>query len=138
MRALNVNRRGIMLQNPQPIDPRWAWQSYRPSAASPWDLKKAGHLYRRATFGASWEELQTALRDGPERTITSLLQGRADPQADELWATMSRSLEGGNTGPDGGANGGLVAPLWLYRMLYSTHPLREKLTLFWHNHFATS
>ena len=27
---------------------------------------------------------------------------------------------------------------WLYRMLYSPHPLREKLTLFWHNHFATS
>src|SRR5437660_6569377 len=23
-------------------------------------------------------------------------------------------------------------------MLYTTHPLREKLTLFWHNHFATS
>src|SRR5262249_39050884 len=27
---------------------------------------------------------------------------------------------------------------WLYRMLYTPHPLREKLTLFWHNHFATS
>ena len=27
---------------------------------------------------------------------------------------------------------------WLHRMLYSPHPLREKLTLFWHNHFATS
>src|SRR6185369_4215663 len=26
----------------------------------------------------------------------------------------------------------------LYRMLYSPNPLREKLTLFWHNHFATS
>src|SRR5260370_36543666 len=25
---------------------------------------------------------------------------------------------------------------WLHRMLYSPHPLREKLTLFWHNHFA--
>ena len=23
-------------------------------------------------------------------------------------------------------------------MLYTPHPLREKLTLFWHNHFATS
>jgi uncharacterized protein (DUF1800 family) len=27
---------------------------------------------------------------------------------------------------------------WLYRMRYSTHPLQEKLTLFWHGHFATS
>ncbi len=28
--------------------------------------------------------------------------------------------------------------LWMYRMLYSPHPFLEKLTLFWHNHFATS
>src|SRR5439155_9561880 len=27
---------------------------------------------------------------------------------------------------------------WLYAMLHGGHPLREKLTLFWHNHFATS
>src|SRR5205823_7226531 len=27
---------------------------------------------------------------------------------------------------------------WLYCMLYGPHPLREKMTLFWHNHFATS
>jgi hypothetical protein len=127
-----------MTQNPQPIDPRTAWQSYRPSDDNPWDLKKAGHLYRRATFGGSWDELQAAVRDGPERTITALLQGRTDAQADEVWTTMSRSLSGQTTGPDGGFNGGLISSLWLYRMLYSAHPLREKLTLFWHNHFATS
>jgi Protein of unknown function (DUF1800) len=120
-----------MNANPQPIDARTAWQAYRPGADNPWDLKKAGHLYRRATFGASWEELQTAVREGPERTITSLLQGRADAQADELWTTMSRSLTDTNGGQQ-------ISALWLYRMLYSPHPLREKLTLFWHNHFATS
>ncbi len=127
-----------MIQNQQPIDPRSAWEPYRPSPASPWDLKKAGHLFRRAAFGASWDDLQTALRDGPERTVTSLLQGRTDAQADELWGTMSQSLSGSYDGPDGGNNGGLISALWLYRMLYSAHPLREKLTLFWHNHFATS
>jgi hypothetical protein len=126
-----------MTQNQQPIDPRTAWQPYRPSDDNPWDLKKAGHLYRRAAFGGSWDDLQAAVRDGPERTITAILQGRADAQADELWATMSRSIADQNTGPDGGSNG-LLSSLWLYRMLYSTHPFREKLTLFWHNHFATS
>ena len=44
------------------IDPQWAWQRWRPSAEAPWDLKRAGHLYRRAAFGASWSELQTALQ----------------------------------------------------------------------------
>lgn len=120
-----------MTANQPPIDPRTAWLPYRPSDESPWDLKKAGHLYRRATFGASWEELQAAVRDGPERTITALLQGRADAPADELWTRMSRSLADANGGDQ-------ISALWLYRMLYSSHPLREKLTLFWHNHFATS
>ena len=120
-----------LIQNQAPIDPRTAWDRYRPSAASPWDLKKAGHLYRRAAFGATWDELQAAVRDGPERSITVFLEGRADTQADELWATMSRSLANVNDGTQ-------ISALWLYRMLYSAHPLREKLTLFWHNHFATS
>ena len=26
---------------------------------------------------------------------------------------------------------------WLFRMLHSNRPLQEKMTLFWHNHFAT-
>jgi len=120
-----------MIDTPQAIDPRTAWERYRPGTEAPWDLKAVGHLYRRAAFGASLEEMQTALRDGPDRTITALLEGRADVQADELWTMMSRSLADAN----GAAQ---VSALWLYRMLYSPHPLREKLTLFWHNHFATS
>ena len=115
----------------QPIDPRTAWDRYRPGADSPWDLKKAGHLYRRAAFGATLDELQTAVREGPDRAIAALLQGRPDADADALWTTMSRTIAAAN-------NGEQLPALWLYRMLYSPHPLREKLTLFWHNHFATS
>ncbi len=46
---------------PKTIDPRWAWQRYRPSDEAPWDLKRVGHLYRRAAFGATMDELATAL-----------------------------------------------------------------------------
>src|SRR5262249_13188278 len=35
-------------------------------------------------------------------------------------------------------NGSGARAWWLYRMLYGQHPLLEKITLFWHNHFATS
>src|SRR5258708_33909040 len=28
--------------------------------------------------------------------------------------------------------------LWLYRMILTPDPLLERMTLFWHNHFATS
>lgn len=113
------------------IDPRWAWQRYRPSAASPWDLKKVGHLYRRAAFGATMQELRAAQEMGPDRAIDQLLRGQPDAEADEVWGMVTRGLRQFNTGDQ-------LPAAWLYRMLYTTHPLREKMTLFWHNHFATS
>jgi uncharacterized protein (DUF1800 family) len=113
------------------IDPHWAWQRYRPDAQAPWDVRKAGHLYRRAAFGATLAELDAAVDAGPDRAVEQLLRGRPDPEGDAVWTTMSRAIRQSN-------NGEQLPALWLYRMLYSTHPLREKLTLFWHNHFATS
>jgi hypothetical protein len=116
---------------PQAIDPRWAWERYRPSADNPWNLRKVGHLYRRAAFGANTAELDAALRDGPDQTIDLLLRGRQGQEAfDRDTAPLARSF--GQTN-----NGRQATAWWLYRMLYTPHPLREKLTLFWHNHFAT-
>ncbi|MCI0642003.1 MAG: DUF1800 domain-containing protein [Gemmataceae bacterium] len=113
------------------IDPRQAWQRYRPSDDNPWDLKKVGHLYRRAAFGASMQELQRALEAGPDRTIGELLEGRADPDGDAVWTALSRTIGDGN-------DGNQMTAAWLHRMLHSTQPVRDKMTLFWHNHFATS
>jgi uncharacterized protein (DUF1800 family) len=113
------------------IDPRWAWQPYRPSAEAPWDLRRVGHLYRRATFGATHDQLQQALKAGPEKTIDQILEGDKNDAFDAETNVLAESLTKVN-------NGLQLRDWWLYRMLYSPHPLREKLTLFWHNHFATS
>jgi len=113
------------------INPAWAWQRYRPTDDSLWDAKAAGHLWRRAAFGATNAELHATVEAGPDRAIDRLLAGRADAAHDALWATMSQAVRDGN-------NAGQLPALWLYRMLASPHPLREKMTLFWHNHFATS
>jgi uncharacterized protein (DUF1800 family) len=114
------------------IDRDWAWEPYRPTPKAPWDIKKVGHLYRRAAFGASWGELEAGLKNGPDKTITGLLQGQPGQEAfDQETAPLSRSTARAN-------NGQQARAWWLYRMLYSPHPLREKMTLFWHNHFATS
>lgn len=116
----------------EPLDPHWAWEPYQPSPASPWDLKKVGHLYRRAAFGANWTELEAGLRDGPGKTIERLLKGGPGQEAFlQQTDALARSIEASN-------NGQQLRAWWLYRMLYSPHPTREKLTLFWHNHFATS
>jgi uncharacterized protein (DUF1800 family) len=114
------------------LDPAWAWAAYKPSAEAPWNLQRVGHLYRRAAFGADHATLQAGLEAGPAKTIDRLLQGGSgleefDKTSGELAETIAR-----------GNNPQQLRAWWLNRMLYTPHPLREKLTLFWHNHFATS
>src|SRR5262245_16728507 len=100
------------------IDPRCAWESYKPSDKNPWDLRKAGHLYRRATFGATFDELQSALKEGPEPSIQRLLKGGAGQEEfDAKTSTWMKSTARAN-------NGNQAREWWLYRMLYSKHPLR--------------
>src|SRR5262249_10507349 len=114
------------------IDPKWAWEPYTPSDKAPWDLKRAGHLLRRATFGPTHDELTAAVKAGPEETIEGLFKGGDGQEVfDRSMAPLAESITRAN-------NGAQTRTWWLYRMLYGPHPLREKLTLFWHNHFATS
>jgi uncharacterized protein (DUF1800 family) len=115
------------------IDPRRAWERYSPDGSNPWDLKKVGHVYRRAAFGATWDELQVGVKLGPDKLIDGLLKGGSpapnfDADTEKFLNSAARKF---NTGPQASA-------WWLYRMLQGGHPLREKLALFWHNHFATS
>jgi uncharacterized protein (DUF1800 family) len=113
------------------IDPAEAWQPWRPSSSDPWGRKWAAHLLRRAAFGASRADLLEAERLGHQGTLDLLLRGR--PRAEEVQETLN---DVGRVAADKG--GDRLRGWWLYCMLHSLHPLREKLTLFWHNHFATS
>src|SRR5258708_32305256 len=65
------------------INPSWAWDEYKPSPAAPWDLKKVGHLYRRAAFGANWAELQAGLDAGPTKAIAQRLNADGAAFANE-------------------------------------------------------
>ena len=78
---ISETRTGTPAATESPPDPAWAWAPYVPDAKRPWDLRRAGHLYRRAAFGASWGQLQQALRDGPARTVDRLLRPEADVAA---------------------------------------------------------
>jgi uncharacterized protein (DUF1800 family) len=109
-------------------------EPYTPTPADPWDRRKAGHLLRRTGFGPTAAELDAAVRDGFEATVERVLTGR--PDADDFTRTSDymaseRSLPAGAPLPR-------LTAWWLDRMLKTGHPLREKLALFWHNHFATS
>jgi uncharacterized protein (DUF1800 family) len=118
--------------SPKAIDPRWAWQRYRPSPEQPWNLERVGHLYRRAAFGATFAELEAGVKAGPDAVLEQLFKGGPGlADFDAQMEPLARSIVKANSGQQ-------LRSWWLARMLYSPHPLQEKLTLFWHNHFATS
>jgi uncharacterized protein (DUF1800 family) len=116
----------------RPIDPAWAWAPYQPDAQHPWSPALAGHLYRRAAFGANWDQLQQALADGPQKTIDKLLK----PQADV--AAINRADDQYDDSAAGSDSADSLRAWWLRRMIHTPHPLLEKMTLFWHNYFAAS
>src|SRR5271170_6667703 len=57
------------------VDPVKAWQPWEPTKTDPWNLKWAGHLYRRAAFGGSPDELKAAIKKGHTATINLLYEG---------------------------------------------------------------
>lgn len=114
------------------IDPSWAWQPYEPTDLNPWTLSHCAHLYRRAGFGATWSELQEAMATGCEPAVQRLLSG--GPESGTFYAQADATL----AALVGTGNGEHLPAWWLHVMLHTPHPLLEKMTLFWHGHFATS
>jgi hypothetical protein len=119
-------------------DPDRAWSRFDPSRSEPWDLARVAHLHRRAGFLASWGILQRDLKDGPEASIARILEGEPQSLDGTPSLEFERLSDALARGP--GAAGGVTGlqAAWLYRMVYTPYPLRERMTLFWHDHFATS
>lgn len=109
-----------------------AWAPYVPSADDPWDARKVARLHRAAGFGATWAELHRDVAAGPAASVARFLDPPPEPE-DE------RAIRDGlRAGATGSADARRLRAYWLYRMLFGRDPLRERLTLFWHGHFATS
>src|SRR5579875_2561234 len=90
---------------------------------------RVAHLLRRATFGASEEELERAASDGFQKTVDRLLEEPPAPPPD-LWTAED---------PDRGSR--LQLPRlqlwWVQHMLSTPTPFAERMTLFWHGHFTS-
>lgn len=110
-----------------------SWVRWQPTKEQPWDLKRVVHLHRRAGFGATWNQIQRDLQAGPDAAIDRILKSADDNSAefDSVIQHVGASAVGSN-------NPERLKAWWLLRMLTTPCPLREKLTLMWHNHFATS
>jgi hypothetical protein len=115
------------------VDPKTAWLPWEPSPKDPWNLKWAGHLYRRAAFGAPLPELRLAVDQGLEATVNDLIGGG---DADSAFRAVEKVGADYAMQQNGGAQ--LLQSWWLRTLIENSHPLREKMTLFWHNHFVSS
>ena len=115
------------------VDPTDAWSPWQPTPTDPFNIKWAAHLYRRAGFGASLAELRQAEKDGLNVTLDRVVN--INPE-DKTWNEVIRK-QGLSVLKSRDELFNLRA-WWVYSMLRGPQPLREKLTLFWHNHFATS
>ncbi len=88
------------------------------------DPENAAHLLRRAGFGPTLAEVDAAVKAGLDATIEQLF--KPDKAKQIYMGTLAKPAP-----PD------RLQTWWLARMLKTKSPLIEKLTLFWHNHFAT-
>ncbi len=141
--------------------------SMSPIKAAKWTRDHARHLLWRAGFGASPRQIRTVLEWGPEKAVEHLVEYDQvpfeAPSADAFDKDIMRPLNAEERGDIARARRSgdeesvarlraqrqeaervdrqqvrQVQQWWLKRMIETPRPLEEKMTLFWHGHFATS
>ncbi len=93
-----------------------------------WDRAAATHLYRRAGFGPAPGDVEHALDVGFEAALEALLA--RDGHDPALLNGVKHLLAAGSIDQ--------LAAWWMSLILAGGAPLRERVTLMWHDHFATS
>jgi uncharacterized protein (DUF1800 family) len=126
-----------------------------PITANRWDFDAAAHLLVRAGFGGDPSEINKIRALGPEKAVDSLINAVPGIYPPPAWATPDDEDELRNLVQEAAtpvekqmANKLLrekftdemkdLTHWWLTRMVDTPSPLIEKMTLFWHGHFATS
>ena len=101
-----------------------------------WTEAEASHLLGRVGFGYTKRELEAAVALGQEETVNRLVLGKSLTDQAMDFPPIEKVMSDGKA---------LVADrigdqqtYWLYRLTVTQTPLIEKMTLFWHGHFATS
>ena len=107
------------------------WAPFDPAVDGTWNERRVRHLLRRAAFGGSDELVAELVAAGPAAAVDRLITG-ADDAADRRAASeqLARTVLANNAPKR-------LSAWWAYELITTPHPLRERMTLFWHGHFAT-
>ena len=95
------------------------------------DVHLMAHLMRRAGFGTTRREIDSAIAAGYENTVETLLDTTgAQRMPDDIIRRYHVDQAELRIVDSAAAN-------WLYRMMTTSCPLHEKIALLWHSVFAT-
>ncbi len=124
---------------------------WQPSRAEPWDKSRAAHLFNRAGFGGALDELTALTKRPVADAIAHFVRYDKIPDLDPAVPENAQALgltpeQLRKLTPEQRQalqkkrNEGIqeLKTWWVRRMAFTPRPLQEKLTLFWHGHFATS
>ena len=128
-----------------------------PLASDEWSLDHAAHLLGRAGFGGTPEQIRAFHALGLDAAVNQLLAARDNRPPAPDWtkepgALKRQTMMEMRPAADPDAKKAAIRDAmreerqrlvelrtwWLQRMRVSGQPLREKMTLLWHGHFATS
>lgn len=102
----------------------------------PWDNQKVQHLYRRLTFGAPLSDINAGLLMSPSDLVDQIVDAASalplSTQPDWAYWNVNDYTD---INTQGTAQILSWTENWLYGMLQNG--LRDRLTLFWHNHLVT-
>lgn len=109
---------------------------YTPSAAMPWDRRRVLHLFRRMGFSAGHQQIEAALAQSPAALIDSIIDEAINlpPTPAPAWANWDI-----NNYTDFAQQSQEQLLEWVVNWVRNmvTNGFRERLTLFWSNHFVT-
>jgi uncharacterized protein (DUF1800 family) len=128
-----------------------------PLDPSAWSLDHAAHLLNRAGFGGPPDQIRALHQLGLPRAVEALFNGSGPQIPAPEWTAVPTTarkemMMNMQAGMDGQQQRELfkeaaqmehrhvqeLRSWWLERMREGRNPLLEKMTLFWHGHFATS
>jgi len=110
----------------------------------PGGYEAAAHLLRRAMFGATKADIEHLMQRPFTTAVEEILATPPEETSEPLMDSDGDPIPFGQPwgfSPDRGNTGARTASLkswWLGLMLNQNLSVREKMVLFWHNHFVTS
>jgi uncharacterized protein (DUF1800 family) len=104
---------------------------------TPMTFDDAAHLLRRMGFGGSASQINSLVPMGREGAVAYLMNYSSidDSNLDQV---LSESFDFSDPTHSQNFNETEIRRWWYTRMVLTQQQFQEKMTLFWHNHFATS